>query len=448
MAKETSAPSQSVSDLNACVSPSGARPVKVTSFREWMVASQIGISLTTLATLLALHNLYPSLRPYTQPFFELSYYVPSKGQYVQGWDDIYFVASGIIAFTAIRAIAIEWILQPLARYAGLKRKASVRFAEQAWLFMYDGFFWSLGMYLWKNSSYWLDYSAIWSEWPQRALPGLNKWYLLVQLSFWIQQIMVIHLEARRKDHYQMLTHHVVTSALLSSAYIYRFYNVSNVVLCLMDIVDFLLPAAKILKYFKFEFACNVAFGILMVAWFITRHIFYPILCWSIYKNVPAKMSYGCYSGSTAEMISADGYPDAFAYMFAPYQDLNNPICMNRTIKWIFLSFLLFLQGLSIVWFSMIVRVAVNVLRTGNAEDSRSDDEEEDEIQVGDEIVSNGVLLKDSVSTTPVLSDGSSGLDHRRSNGATAVRARGRGRVPFDQSDRRALLGRIGCDKPT
>lgn len=53
--------------------------------------------------------------------------------------------------------------------------------------------------------------------------------------------MVIHLEARRKDHYQMLIHHVVTSALLSSAYIWRFYNVSNVVLCLMDIVDFLLP---------------------------------------------------------------------------------------------------------------------------------------------------------------------------------------------------------------
>lgn len=43
----------------------------------------------------------------------------------------------------------------------------------------------------------------------------------------------------------MLTHHVVTSALLGSAYIYRFYNVSNVVLSLMDIVDFLLPVPSI-----------------------------------------------------------------------------------------------------------------------------------------------------------------------------------------------------------
>lgn len=68
-----------------------------------------------------------------------------------------------------------------------------------------------------------------------------KWYLLVELAFLVQQIFVIHVEERRKDHYQMLSHHIITSTLLSSAYIYGFYNVSNVVLCLMDIVDFLLP---------------------------------------------------------------------------------------------------------------------------------------------------------------------------------------------------------------
>lgn len=101
--------------------------------------------MTIFATLLALHNLYPSLRPYTQPFFELSYYDPVKDEYVQGWHDIYFVTSGVIAFTAIRAIAIEWVFQPLARFGGLKKKASIRFAEQAWLCLYDGFFWSLGM---------------------------------------------------------------------------------------------------------------------------------------------------------------------------------------------------------------------------------------------------------------------------------------------------------------
>lgn len=71
-----------------------------------------------------------------------------------------------------------------------------------------------------------------------------KWYLLVQLAFWVQMLLVINIEERRKDHYQMLTHHVITITLFGSAYIYGFYNVSNVVLSLMDIVDLLLPVSR------------------------------------------------------------------------------------------------------------------------------------------------------------------------------------------------------------
>jgi hypothetical protein len=75
------------------------------------------------------------------------------------------------------------------------------------------------------------------------MSGVFKWYYLVQFSFWVQQILVIHLEARRKDHAQMLTHHVITCTLIFVTYVYRYYRVANVVLCLMDVVDFLLPVS-------------------------------------------------------------------------------------------------------------------------------------------------------------------------------------------------------------
>ncbi|OJZ87089.1 hypothetical protein ASPFODRAFT_59552 [Aspergillus luchuensis CBS 106.47] len=442
MARDASLPaSQSASELNARISTSSGhhRPgAKETTFREWMLANQIGISLTILSMLLAVHHLYPSLNPYTTPFFQLSYYQPATGDYVQGWDDIYFIASSAIAFIAIRAIVIDWMLQPLAQRCGLKRKASVRLAEQGWLCLYYGFFWSLGMYIWSNSYYWGDFSAIWDQWPARNVSGLMKWYLLVQLAFWVQMLLVINIEERRKDHYQMLTHHIITITLFGSAYIYGFYNVSNVVLSLMDIVDLLLPAAKILKYLKYETTCNVAFGVFMVTWLITRHIYYPQLCWSIYKDVPARMAYGCYSGTTSEMTSTDAYPNRWRYLLYPFQDISGPICMNRTVKWIFLSCLLALQALSLIWFTMVIRVAVGVLRTGNAEEPRSDDEEEEEDVSG----------KDGPNGTAVPTDGSS-ADWRRANGSSNVRPRGRGRVRLgDQSDHKALLGRIGCDKPT
>lgn len=104
----------------------------------------IGISLTIVSTLLAVHNLYPSLRAYTTPFFQLSYYQPETGRYIQGWDDLYFVINTIIIFTAVRAICIDWIFRPLAKHYGLKKKISLRCAEQAWILVYYFTFWSIG----------------------------------------------------------------------------------------------------------------------------------------------------------------------------------------------------------------------------------------------------------------------------------------------------------------
>ncbi|KAL4929580.1 putative longevity-assurance protein (LAC1) [Aspergillus undulatus] len=434
MAIESPLPPQSVTELNACVTTTSHRPAKDakdTTFREWVVSNQIGISLTTLSMLLAVHHLYPSLAPYTTPFFQLSYYQPSQGVYIQGWDDIYFVISSVFAFTAIRAIAIEWVFRPMAQWSGLKKKTSIRLAEQGWMALYYAFFWSFGMYIWSQSNYWMDFKAIWAEWPARGVSGSMKWYLLAQLAFWVQQIFVINIEEPRKDHYQMLTHHFITSSLLTSAYVYGFYNVSNVVLSLMDVVDLLLPIAKILKYLGYELSCNVAFGVFMVVWLISRHIMYPLLCWSIFKDVPAVMPWGCYSGATGELISRDGCPDKVMHLFSPFLDIDGPICMNLTIKWIFLTSLLSLQALSIIWFSMVIRVAVGVLRTGNAEDTRSDDEEEEDEEIE-------TLPKDAASSSAVAAEVSS-TDWRRSNGSSTRPRR---------SDRKALLGRIGCETRT
>ena len=96
----------------------------------------------------------------------------------------------------------------------------------------------------KNSTYWLNFEELWSTWPSRQIRGDLKWYYLIQLSFYLQQILAVNLEKRRKDYEQMLLHHVVTSALMYIAYAYRWTKVGNVVLVIMDVVDFLLPVCK------------------------------------------------------------------------------------------------------------------------------------------------------------------------------------------------------------
>lgn len=87
----------------------------------------------------------------------------------------------------------------------------------------------------------MNLPQMWAEWPLRDTDWLHKWYYLVQFAFWLQQIVVLHIEERRKDHYQMLAHHIITCSLMAASYAYHLTRVGNVILCMMDFVDILLP---------------------------------------------------------------------------------------------------------------------------------------------------------------------------------------------------------------
>lgn len=95
-----------------------------------------------------------------------------------------------------------------------------------------------------NSPYWMNLTQLWTDWPLRELDGTFKWYYLVQYAFWLQQIFVLNIEERRKDYHQMFAHHIVTCTLIFTSYTYHMTKVGNVILCVMDVVDILLPVSS------------------------------------------------------------------------------------------------------------------------------------------------------------------------------------------------------------
>ncbi|KAK0099983.1 sphingosine N-acyltransferase lag1 [Cadophora gregata f. sp. sojae] len=344
-----------------------------------ILEAQIQLTLALILGLAVAHLLFPQVRPFTRKFFILSYKTPvsSGAVYKQGIDDVYFVLGWIVYFTALRAIFIEWLLQPLARVLGVGKKSHLRFAEQGWIFLYYSTMWALGMSLWYNSEYWHSHSNLWTAWPSRDMSGMFKLYYLVQLSFSAQLLLAIHMEARRKDYVEMLTHHIITCSLISITYVYRYTRAANVVLCLMDFVDILLPFAKLLRYLRYETACNIAFGIFVVSWFITRHVLYLQLLWDTFRDVPGErtMLYGCYDGATSQRIpEMPAHPDYLSHLLWPFQDLDGVICLNTEVKYIFLGMLFLLHTLSSIWFVMILKVIAGILSGKSAEDIRSDDE--------------------------------------------------------------------------
>ncbi|RDA89262.1 hypothetical protein CP532_0531 [Ophiocordyceps camponoti-leonardi (nom. inval.)] len=410
---------------------------------RWFVENQIGLSFNLLALLFLAHSCIPKARAHTRRFFHLSYYDRDSNKYGVGFDDVYYIIFCIVLFTGLRAATMEYLLAPFARLQGLtKRRALTRFSEQAWLFIYYSIFWSIGMYIYSTSPYFLNLRELWTGWPVRQIDGLSKAYILAQLAFWLQQMLVINIEDRRKDHWQMVTHHVITTGLIYSCYCYHHTRVGNLILVIMDVVDLFFPVAKCLKYTGHATLCDVAFGFFMLSWFVSRHIFYLMICWSLYAETPNVIKAGCYSGRGSELSGPEPTPSGFYYVIEPLVNAYGRVCHDEVVKWVFLAALLFLQVITLIWFSMIVRVAAKVIRGDGAEDTRSDDEDDiDEEEEDDEFVYEEARpLEEEV--------GVEALDLKGWERRTGVKrqASSSGVSLPGHSDRKELLGRIGCEK--
>ncbi|KAI0019972.1 longevity assurance proteins LAG1/LAC1 [Xylariomycetidae sp. FL0641] len=420
------------------VKKKGDGPMK--SVARWLLDNQTGFSFNLIALVFLAHVFLPKARPHTLKFFTLSYHNPDTGRYGIGGADYYFILFCTVLYTGLRAACMENVLAPLARHWGVsKTKDITRFSEQAWLLVYYIVFWSLGLYLYQQSPYWLNLKELWTGWPDRELDGLMKGYMLAQWAFWLQQVFVIHIEERRKDHWQMLSHHFITIALISTSYCYHFTRVGNLILVLMDIVDLFFPLAKCLKYTGYSTLCDIMFGLFMVSWFVARHVFYLMTCYSIFKDAPTIITMGCYRGRGADLTGPLPSPEAWSVYLEPFKNPEGTVCFTDTVLAGFLGSLLCLQVITIFWFFMIVRVAIRVLKGGSADDPRSDEEAEEDEEEEFEY-EEAQPLEEEV--------GVEALDLKGWERRTGVKraASSSGVSLPGHSDRKELLGRIGCEK--
>ena len=82
---------------------------------------------------------------------------------------------------------------------------------------------------------------LWGTYPFDPIPALTKFYYLAQIGWWFHQIYVINSEKRRKDHWQMFGHHILSIALMTSSYLGNFTRVGTLTHALMDFCDIILP---------------------------------------------------------------------------------------------------------------------------------------------------------------------------------------------------------------
>lgn len=180
----------------------------------------------------------------------------------------------------------------------------------------------------------------------------------------------------------------------------------------------------------------------MLTWFVARHVFFNMVCWSIYKDTPTVLTHGCFRGSQNELEGPFEQPEGHSFYLEPFLKSDGLLCHNESIKFYFLALLLTLQAVCIFWFAMIVNVAIRVVRGAGADDVRSDDEGEEEEEEEDEFVyEEAQPFEEEV--------GVEELDLKsweRRTGVKRASASSTGVSLPGHSDRKELLGRIGCEK--
>lgn len=178
----------------------------------------------------------------------------------------------------------------------------------------------------------------------------------------------------------------------------------------------------------------------MLSWLLARHVTYVAVCWSVYAHTPEIMPTGCFKGNNSNQIGPVDPPPGIGYLVEPFFDASGHVCYNETVKWAFLTPLIALQLITIAWFTLIIRVAMKVLRGDGAEDNRSDDEADEQEEEDEYIYEEAEPLREDVGVEALHFK-----SWERRHGVKIQSSSSGVSLP-GHSDRKELLGRIGCEK--
>lgn len=287
-------------------------------------------------------------------------------------DGVVSVDAGIFLVYAAAFFAINWFLRivvvgPLARAVLTNpSKAMVQKFSQSFLEMvFYGSFTVFGLmivptqaWVWPSKHWWIDFRSG----SHSVMRDDMRCYYIMYASRYLQGLLSVLIEHRRKDFVEMQVHHWATVVLVCLSYACGWNRIGVIVMLLLDPADVPLHVAKQCKYISdsrkkpqgaaagppppggsdfWGVAADRLFEFFAVIFFVTRILMYPYICWS------------------AHVESTRYFPKGAA-------------------EWTCISLLELLFCLQLYWFWLLIKAVINMISKGGVEDIRSDDEDEDE----------------------------------------------------------------------
>lgn len=213
------------------------------------------IPLILMLAFLSAYAYNPTESNIVRRFIFLSYeqeplegaYPNAPTQYGKGIWDIAFVSFYTIVLSFTREFITQELLRPLARYCGINsRGKQFRFMEQVYTAIYFAFMGCAGLYVMSGTPVWyFNTHGMYEFFPHKTHVAIFKFYYLFQAAYWSQQaiVMLLGLEKRRKDFYELVAHHIVTLTLIFLSYRFHFTYIGLAVYITHDISDFFLAVS-------------------------------------------------------------------------------------------------------------------------------------------------------------------------------------------------------------
>ncbi|KAM9504217.1 ceramide synthase 1-like isoform 2-T3 [Salvelinus alpinus] len=220
------------------------------------------------------------------------------------WTEIGLFFICAIMWTQIRRGLTECLFQPFAQWCSLQPKDSAKMPESSWKLVFYTMSWSYSTYLlfFTNYTFFHDPPSVFYEWKRgMTVPTDIAIAYLIQGSFYGHSIYAtVYMDAWRKDSTVMVVHHVITLALITFSYAFRFHNIGLLVLFLHDINDIQLEFTKLNVYFKTrgggyylinDILSNMGSVSFSITWFWFRLYWFPLkvlyaTCVSSLQSVP------------------------------------------------------------------------------------------------------------------------------------------------------------------
>ncbi|XP_035508592.1 ceramide synthase 1 [Morone saxatilis] len=236
-------------------------------------------------------------------------------------------------WTQVRRGLTESLFKPLAQWWRLMPKDAAKMPESAWKLVFYTMSWSYTTYLlfFTSYSYFHDPPSVFYNWKSGMLVPVDiAIAYLIQGSFYGHSIYAtVYMDAWRKDSAVMVVHHIITLALISFSYAFRYHNVGILVLFLHDINDIQLEFTKLNIYLKSrgggyhllnDVLSNMGSVSFSITWFWFRLYWFPLkvlyaTCVSSLQSVPSIPFYFFFNALLLTLLLMNIYWFLFIVVF-------------------------------------------------------------------------------------------------------------------------------------